>query len=50
MAELIKTKRQSSAVQTARVRRILEIATDDEMKKLKKTLHISQQLVLQLHL
>ena len=28
MNELIKTKRQSSAVQTARVERILEIATD----------------------
>ena len=36
MAELIKTKRQSSAVQAARVSRILEIATDDEVKKLKK--------------
>ena len=30
MAELIKTKRQSSAAQTARVSRMLEIATDDE--------------------
>ena len=36
MAELIKTKRQSSAVQTARVSRILEIATDDEIKKVEK--------------
>ena len=36
MAELIKTKRQSSAIQTARVSRILEIATDDEMKKVEK--------------
>ena len=36
MAELIKTKRQSSAVQVARVSRILEIATDDEMKKVEK--------------
>ncbi len=36
MAELIKTKRQSSTVQTARVSRILEIATDDEMKKVEK--------------
>jgi biopolymer transport protein TolQ len=36
MAELIKTKRQSSAVQTARVSRILEIATDNEMKKVEK--------------
>ena len=36
MAELIKTKRQSSAVQAARVSRILEIATDDEMKKVEK--------------
>ena len=36
MAELIKTKRQSSAVQAARVSRILEIATDDEIKKVEK--------------
>ena len=36
MAELIKTKRQSSAVQTARVSRVLEIATDNEMKKVEK--------------
>ena len=35
MAELVKTKRQSSSVQAARVGRILEIATDTEMKKLK---------------
>ena len=32
MAELIKTKRQSSAIQSARVERILEIATDSEIK------------------
>ena len=38
MTELIKTKRQSSAVQSARVERILEIATDKELKKLKKIL------------
>ena len=36
MAELIKTKRQSSAVQTARVGRVLEIATDTQMKKVEK--------------
>ena len=36
MAELVKTKRQSSAVQAARVGRILEIATDTEMKKVEK--------------
>ena len=36
MAELVKTKRQSSAVQAARVGRILEIATDNEMKKVEK--------------
>ena len=36
MSELIKTKRQSSAVQSARVSRILEIATDTEMKKVEK--------------
>ena len=36
MAELLKTKRQSSAVQSARVERILEIATDNELKKVEK--------------
>ena len=36
MGELVKTKRQSSAVQAARVERILEIATDNEMKKVEK--------------
>ena len=36
MSELIKTKRQSSAVQSARVGRMLEIATDNEMKKVEK--------------
>ena len=36
MAELIKTKRQSSAIQSARVQRILEIATDTEVKKVEK--------------
>ena len=36
MTELIKTKRQSSAVQTARVGRVLEIATDNEMRKVEK--------------
>ena len=36
MNELIKTKRQSSAVQTARVGRVLEIATDEEIKKIEK--------------
>ena len=36
MTELIKTKRQSAAVQSARVGRILEIATDNEMKKVEK--------------
>ena len=36
MAELIKTKRQSSAVQIARVGRVLEIATDTQMKKVEK--------------
>ena len=36
MAELMKTKRQSSAVQAARVERILEIATDNEIKKIEK--------------
>ena len=36
MAELIKTKRQSSAVQSARVGRMLEISTDKEMRKFEK--------------
>ena len=36
MAELLKTKRQSSSVQAARVERILEIATDNELKKVEK--------------
>ena len=36
MAELMKTKRQSSAVQAARVGRVLEIATDNEMRKVEK--------------
>ena len=36
MAEVLKTKRQSSAVQAARVERMLEIATDNEMKKIEK--------------
>ena len=36
MNELIKTKRQSTAVQTARVERVLEIATDNEIKKIEK--------------
>ena len=36
MTELLKTKRQSTAVQTARVERILEIATDTELKKVEK--------------
>ena len=36
MAELIKTKRQSASVQSARVERILEIATDTEVKKVEK--------------
>merc|ERR1711966_568409 len=36
MAELLKTKRQSSAIQSARVGRILEIATDYEIKKVEK--------------
>ena len=36
MVELIKTKSKSSAVQSARVERILEISTDNEMKKIEK--------------
>ena len=36
MAELIKTKRQSSAIQIARVGRVLEIATDTQMKSREK--------------
>ena len=36
MNELIKTKRQSSAIQLARVERILEVATDNEVNKIEK--------------
>ena len=36
MNELLKTKRQSSSVQSARVGRMLEIATDNEVKKIEK--------------
>ena len=36
MTELLKTKRQSAAIQSARVERILEIATDNELKKVEK--------------
>ena len=36
MVELIKTKSKSSAVQSARVEKILEISTDNEMKKIEK--------------
>ena len=36
MNELIKTKRQSAAIQSARVERILEITTDTEIKKIEK--------------
>ena len=36
MAELLKTKRQSSSVQAARVERVLEIATDKELNKVEK--------------
>ncbi len=36
MNEVIRTKRQSSAVQAARVERILEIATDNEITKIEK--------------
>ena len=51
MTELIKTKRQSSAVQAARVGRILEIATDTESVKFEApleegTLDLSAKLIL----
>ena len=36
MNELIKSKRQSSAVQSARVERMLEVATDNEIKNIEK--------------
>ena len=36
MTELIKTKSKSSAVQSARVERVLEIATDNQIKELEK--------------
>jgi len=36
MVELLKTKRQSAAIQLARVQRVLEIAADNELKKIEK--------------
>ena len=36
MSELVKTKSKSSAVQSARVERILEISTDNQIKKVEK--------------
>ena len=36
MSELVKTKSKSSAVQTARVERILEISTDNQIKNIEK--------------
>ena len=36
MNELIKTKRQSSAIQTARVERVIEISTDNQIKIIEK--------------
>ncbi len=36
MVELLKTKRQSAAIQLARVQRVLEIAVDNELKKIEK--------------
>mgnify|MGYP006101009321 FL=1 len=36
MSELIKTKSKSSAIQSARVERILEISTDNQIKKIEK--------------
>ena len=36
MGELIKTKSKSSAIQSARVERILEISTDNQIKKIEK--------------
>ena len=36
MAELIKTKSKSSAIQIARVERILEISTDNQIKEIEK--------------
>ena len=47
MNELFKTKRQSSAVQAARVERVLEIATDDEIKKIEKNFTFLATLVQQ---
>jgi biopolymer transport protein TolQ len=44
MNEVMKTKRQSSTVQAARVERILEIATDNEITKIEKNLIFSASL------
>ena len=40
MNELMKTKRQSSSIQAARVERVLEIAIDNEQKKIEKKFYI----------
>jgi biopolymer transport protein TolQ len=36
MGELIKTKNKSSTIQSARVERVLEVSTDDQIKKIEK--------------
>ena len=50
MTELLRTKSKSSAVQTARVERVLEISSDKQIKILEKILRIwrllEQQLLL----
>ena len=48
MTELLKTKRQSSAIQSKGSKRS-EIATDDVIKKVEKNFTFWQQLAQQLH-
>ena len=48
MNELVKTKSKTSAVQSARVERILEISTDDQIKEIEKNFTFLATLVLQL--
>ena len=49
MTELVKTRSKSSAVQAARVERVLEISTDNQIKNIEKILRFWLQSE-QLHL
>ena len=49
MNEVIKTRSKSTAVQSARVERVIEVSIDNQLKVLRKTLHILLPLVQLLH-